>query len=180
METSKNGVFEICGYEGVCLKPYFDSVGVITIGFGSTITEIPNLNNWDKSIAISMEEAFDIFKGSLGKYEKAVNNSLIVDVLQYQFDALVSLCYNIGTGGLSNSTLIRRINQKASLSEIKNDFLMWNKPREIIGRRTKEANLYTIGMYSNPNGLCQWLDTDNKGHQLMHTAKTVSIKDYLG
>jgi GH24 family phage-related lysozyme (muramidase) len=179
MEMSESGVLEVCGYEGVCLRPYFDSVGVITIGFGSTVTEIPNLKNWDKSKYISMQEAYDIFKASLGRYEKAVTNSLIVDITQSQFDALTSLCYNIGTGGLSNSTLIRSINQKQSSAVIYNDFLMWNKPREIVGRRTKEAHLYTTGVYSNPNGLCQSLDTDGNGHQLQHTSKEINIKSLL-
>jgi len=179
METSENGILEIASYEGVCLRPYFDSVGVITIGFGSTVTEIPNLKNWDKTKYISMQEAYDLFKGSLTRYETAVTNHLIVDISQSQFDALVSLCYNIGTGGLSNSTLIRMINQKASPQVIRADFLMWNKPREIIGRRTKEANLYQTGVYSNPNGLCEYLDTDGAGHQKHSTAKEVNIKSLL-
>lgn len=180
MEISKNGIFEICSYEGVCLRPYFDSVGVITIGFGSTVTEIPNLKNWDKEKYITMQEAYDIFSGSLGLYERAVTNHLIVDIVQTQFDALVSLCYNIGTSGFSNSTLIRKINQKASPDEIRKAFLMWNKPKEILGRRTKEANLYQTGIYSNPNGMCELLDTDGKGHQLHHSSKQVSIESYLG
>lgn len=179
MEISESGELEVCGYEGVCLRPYFDSVGVITIGFGSTVTEIPNLANWDKTKYITMQEAYDIFKGSAGRYETAVTNSLIVDITQYQFDALTSLCYNIGTYGLSNSTLIRSINQKQPASIIQANFLMWNKPREIIGRRTKEANLYRTGVYSNPNGMCQLLDTDGAGHQLQHTAKEINIKSLL-
>lgn len=179
MEISENGMFEICSYEGVCLRPYFDSVGVITIGFGSTVTEIPNLKNWDKTKYISMQEAYDIFKGSLARYETAVTNHLIVNVNQSQFDALVSLCYNIGTGGLSNSTLLRKINQAAAGHEIQAAFLMWNKPREIIGRRTKEANLYRTGVYSNPDGICESLDTDGAGHQLHHTAKEISIKSLI-
>lgn len=179
METSESGVLQICSLEGVCLRPYFDSVGVITIGFGSTATEIPNLKNWDKTKYITMQYAYDIFAASLGSYERTVTNHLIVDVTQYQFDALVSLCYNIGTGGLSNSTLIRSINQTASSDEIRKNFLMWNKPREIIGRRTKEANLYVTGVYSNPNGTCQYLDTDGAGHQLQRSAKEINIKDLL-
>jgi lysozyme len=179
METSENGILEICSYEGVCLRPYLDSVGVWTIGFGSTTTEIPNLKNWDKTKYITMQYAYDLFKSSLASYEKAVTNSLIVDITQYQFDALVSLCYNIGTGGLSHSTLIRMINQKQSAVTIRADFLMWNKPREIIGRRTKEANLYQTGVYSNPNGMCEYLDTDGAGHQVHHTAKEISIKALL-
>ena len=179
METSESGVLEICSYEGVCLRPYFDSVGVITIGFGSTATEIPNLKNWDKTKYITMQYAYDLFQASLGSYERAVTNHLIVDVSQAQFDALVSLTSNIGTGGFSNSTLVRKINQQASADDIQAAFLMWNKPKEIMGRRRKEANLFRNGVYTNPNGSCEYLDTDGAGHQVHSTAKEVNIRNLL-
>lgn len=179
METSKSGVFQLCGVEGVCLRPYFDSVGVITIGFGSTATEIPNLKNWDKTKYITMQYAYDIFVSSLGLYERAVTNHLIVDVTQYQFDALVSLCYNIGTGGFSNSTLVRKINQQTSADEIEAAFLMWNKPKEILSRRKREANLYRNGIYFNPNGLCEYLDTDGTGNQVHSTIKQIDLNSLI-
>jgi len=147
MEMSKKGLIELAGHEGVCLSPYLDSVGVWTIGIGATRTEIPNLNGSHKDI--TMEEALELYKKSIVRYSNAINKALKANVSQEQFDALVSICYNIGTGGASNSTFMRRINDGHSLVSIGAAIKMWNKPKEIKPRRAKEALLFETGKYSN-------------------------------
>lgn len=147
MKTSLKGKVEILGHEGICLSPYLDSVGVWTIAGGATKSEIPNLNGNHPDITI--KEALDLFSLSIRKYENAVNKALNVAVTQEQFDALVSICYNIGTGGLAGSTFIKRINAGASSELIAQAIKMWNKPKEIMGRRNKEARLFAYGAYSN-------------------------------
>lgn len=217
MKMSEKGLIELTSLEGCCLKPYYDSVGVITIGVGATRSEIPTLKDWDKSKAITMKEVFDLLRRSIVKYEDAVNRTLKNGTMltQSQFDALVSICYNIGTGGLSKSTFMKRINSGARVGKlptglvedyyeissadrtdrsvemgesvqlewagegtIVDAILMWNKPREIMGRRKKEARLFSTGQYSN-TGYCQLFETDNKGHILWSRTKNIRIKDYL-
>lgn len=121
MQTSIKGLVELAGHEGICLSPYLDSVGVWTIGVGATKSEIPGLNSSHPDITIS--QAFDLFKKSIVKYEDAVNKALHVPVLQPQFDALVSICYNIGTGGLKGSTFVKRINAGAALGSLPMGFV---------------------------------------------------------
>ena len=43
----------------------------------------------------------------LKKFESAVNNAVKIPLNQNQFDALVSLAYNIGTDAFSKSTLMK-------------------------------------------------------------------------
>jgi lysozyme len=176
MSLSKSGILEIAQYEGLCLRPYYDSVHVITFGFGSTASDIPDLNSWNKATYKTVQQAVDIFLKSIQKYINTVNQSLLSPIYQYQFDALVSICYNIGQNGESHSTFIKEINHNDSLEHIKSAILMWNKPPEIIGRRTKEANLYCIGRYTN-NGTVEYLDTDGNGHQLSKTRKILNISN---
>ena len=64
------------------------------------------------------------------------------DINQNQFDSLVSFTYNVGVTAFKNSTLLKRINTNASQQSIINAFMMWNKPKEIIGRRKREVELY--------------------------------------
>lgn len=189
MKMSKKGLIFLASLEGVCLSKYLDSVGVWTIGIGATRTEIPAIASWPKEQKITIEEAFNLLTKSIIKYENAVNESLDVDVTQEQFDALVSVCYNVGCGGTRKSTFIKRINAKAKIGksfslgfsgDIKEEWtpewitdrlvnytedinmgfsgssvtivdaiMMWNKPKEIIGRRSKEANLYSTGNYGD-------------------------------
>ncbi len=113
MNISTKGIAELFGHEGLCLSPYLDSVGVVTIGFGATNSEIPglSLNHPD----LTMKEAVELFHISIKKYENAVNNTLKVNLSQERFDALVSICYNIGCGGLAGSTFMKLINSGIAL-----------------------------------------------------------------
>ena len=178
MSLSNNGFLELAFYEGLCLRPYYDSEGVLTIGFGETITDIPNLASWDKSKYITVQNAIASYLSSLQKYIDTVNKSLDVLVWQYQFDALVSICYNIGQYGFSNSTFIKMINSNSSLLNIKDAILLWDKPPEIIKRRKNEVNLFINGNYSN-NGFVELLDTDGKGHQLQSSAKNIDLRPFF-
>lgn len=178
MKISNRGLMEIASYEGLCLKPYYDSVGVITIGFGSTVSEIPDIGRWDKNASITVDMAILLFKKSMAKYEKAVNDSIRVNISQAQYDALVSFCYNVGTSGLKRSTLVKRINMGLKGNAIYQAFLMWDIPKEIIGRRTKEANLFVNGKYTN-NGYCTRFETDGKGHMMRVPKYRFDLKPYF-
>ena len=78
------------------------------------------------------------------KYEQAVEKALKVEVTQQEFDALVSLCYNIGPVGFARSSVVKRLNvgNREGAAEA---FMMWNKPKEIIGRRSAEMRQFIAG-----------------------------------
>ncbi len=173
---SDNGIAELFGHEGLCLSPYYDSVGVVTIGFGATKSEIPGLSLSHPDITI--KEAVELFRIGIKKYEDAVNKAIHVQVSQEQFDALVSICYNIGCGGLAGSTFMKRINASDSLQHIKQAIMMWCKPKEITARRAKEALLYTNGIYSN-GGKCLIFPTNGKGRTLYANGKSVDVIDLM-
>lgn len=147
-DMSPEGLAELASYEGVGLKKYLDSVGVETIGLGSTKSDIPDLHSWSWDKEITIQQAFDLYKNHLQKYIDAVNDALKVPVFQHQFDAIVSICYNIGIGGMKNSTFMKKINDGSSDISVGEAIRMWNKPPEIKKRRAKEALLYTNGTYS--------------------------------
>lgn len=148
INLSKKGLAFLAGLEGIGLTKYLDSVGVATIGIGSTRSDIPDLASWSWDKKITIEEAFDLYQKHLEKYVEAVNKALKVPVFQHQFDALVSICYNIGVNGMAKSTFIKRVNSGSPDEEVSKAILMWDIPKEIIGRRTKEAKLYTSGIYA--------------------------------
>lgn len=153
-KVSEKGKIFLIVNEGICLSPYLDSVDVKTIGIGSTVSDIPNIASISYDTVYTMTEILELLDKGLAKYVNAVNAALDVPIAQHQFDALVSLCYNIGTGkvksrvgGLSGSTAIKRINAGEPSASVAQAILMWNKPPEIIGRRKKEAKLFTSGIY---------------------------------
>ncbi len=143
--VSRNGLDFIGKEEGLVLKPYKCSAGVPTIGYGSTYYEDGSkVKMTDKPI--TKERAEKLFLDTLKHYEMAVYTSTRDDINQNQFDALVSLCYNIGTHAFKKSTLLKRVNKNPNGSDIEAAFLMWKnaggKPI-LLGRRQREYKLYS-------------------------------------
>ncbi len=107
MNISNAGLIELASYECLCLKPYLDSGGEKTIGFGSTKSDIPDLYTWSWDKEITIEEAVALYKKGINKYVAGVNRALTrLEVPQTLFDALVSITYNIGIAGMAKSTFM--------------------------------------------------------------------------
>src|ERR1700761_3494421 len=110
MNLSNNGKSVIKKFEGLSLNAYRDSVGVWTIGYGSTRYHDGKVVMPGDKLA-SEEQASILFSNTLGQYEDAVNKHVTVRLTQNQFDALVSFAYNEGTDALKSSTLLIRLNE---------------------------------------------------------------------
>jgi lysozyme len=138
--TSTIGLAALIGREARRLTAYIDSVGVWTIGIGHTAAAgapVPY-----RGLTITREECDAIFARDIIQYEDAVRRAVKVDLADHQFDALSSICYNIGSGGLVGSSFIKLINASASPAQIRAAILAWRKPPEILTRRTAEADQF--------------------------------------
>jgi lysozyme len=135
------GINFLAKEEGLVLKPYLDSVGIPTIGIGCTYYE----NGQRVKITdppISRERAMSLFRNVLKIYETTVWSVTRDDINQNQFNALVSICYNIGVTGFKNSTLLKLVNKNPSNQKIADAFRMWKKPIILLPRRNREVKLY--------------------------------------
>ncbi|HET8689324.1 MAG TPA: lysozyme [Methanosarcina sp.] len=97
--------------EGLSLKPYLCPAKIPTIGYGTT--QYPNgtkVTMKDKPITQSQAEAY--LSHDIQQAEKDVLSLVKVPLKQGQFDALVDFVYNLGSGALQNSTLLKKINVK--------------------------------------------------------------------
>lgn len=143
MKTSQKGINLILQFEGFSSKPYLDSAGIPTIGYGNTYYPGGKKVTM-KDPAITKEKGAELFASVLPAYENIVNSKIKVPINQNQFDALVSHTYN--TGG--SDTLFSLVNKKASAADIRN----WFTSRYItaggkvlnglIRRRKAEADLF--------------------------------------
>jgi GH24 family phage-related lysozyme (muramidase) len=136
MRMSDEGRKRLTQREGVRLKAYRDSVGIWTIGIGHTAAAGPP--SPAPGMTITAKECDEIFRRDLVQYEDAVNKAVKVPLAQHQFDACVSFCYNIGTGGFARSTVVKRINA-GDMEGAAKAFMMWVTPPEITGRRQSEV-----------------------------------------
>jgi len=146
MKLNKNGYKLICEFEGLKLKPYLCSAKIPTIGYGNTY--YPNgkrVTLLDEPI--TKEYAFEMFKSIADKFAKRVDDMVVKEVNQNQFNALVSFAYNVGTGAFATSTLLKKVNNNPNDATIKNEFLKWTKAggkviQGLINRRIKESEVY--------------------------------------
>ncbi|ENV02399.1 lysozyme [Acinetobacter sp. NIPH 817] len=142
--TSDIGINLITSFEDTRTKAYDDGVGIWTIGIGTTV--YPNGVKVKKGDTCTLEQAKSYFKHDLAKFEKTVNESVIVPLTQNQFDALVSLTYNIGSGAFKGSTLLKLLN-KGDYKGAADQFLLWNKAdskvmKGLVRRREAERALF--------------------------------------
>ena len=83
-------------------------------------------------------------------FESAVYENVKVGLNQNQFDALVSLTYNIGIGAFSKSTLLKKLNA-GDYKGTSNQFDVWvnaggKRLDGLVKRRAKEKALFlTVG-----------------------------------
>lgn len=99
MHVSEKGRAFIGQQEGLRLKAYRDSVGVLTIGYGhSNNSGLPP--HIEPGMTISRAQADQILAADLVRYEEQVLREVKAPLTQCQFDALVSFTYNCGEGSL--------------------------------------------------------------------------------
>lgn len=146
MKLDDSGYKLIQGFEGLSLVPYKCSAGVATIAYGATFYPSgKKVTMQDQPINLST--ASWMFRTIADKFAADVDKMIKANINQNQFNAIVSLAYNIGLAGLAKSSLLRKVNVNPSDATITNSFLVWNKAGGKINngltkRRTIEAKLY--------------------------------------
>ena len=144
MSVSNKGVDLICEFEGKRLAAYDDGVGVWTIGFGTI--KYPNGVRVKKGDTCTLEQAKEYMRHDLIEFEYTVNSSVKVPLNQNQFDALVSLAYNIGSSAFKSSTLVKKLNT-GDYQGAADQFNVWvnaggKRMQGLVNRRDKEKLLF--------------------------------------
>lgn len=138
MKISNNCVSLVKQFEGFEAKAYKCPAGVWTIGYGHTLNVRPNDVVTEPKASTLLEEELQDYAAKVAK--------IVPNASQNQFDALVSFAYNVGTGALSGSTLLKKHNAGEYL-EAQEQFLKWDKAAGkvlagLVKRRNHEAALY--------------------------------------
>jgi len=124
--------------EGFRNKAYKDSKGLLTIGVGHLIkSSEKDLVN----ATLTDEQVKELLKSDLRWCSQAVESTVKVPLTQAQFDALYSLCFNIGETNFRNSTVVKKINA-GDMKGAADAILMWNKPAVLVNRRKRERALF--------------------------------------
>ena len=144
MKVSSKGLELIKEFEGFSSVAYLCSAKKATIGYGNTFWEDGTpVKIGDQ---ISKERAETLLKHVVDGFSVAVEVDIKIEVTQNQFDALVSLAYNIGLGAFKNSTLLRQLN-RGNFVSASHEFLRRDKSngKPLLGltrRREREKLLF--------------------------------------
>lgn len=143
---SPAGLALIKDAEGWYPKAYKDPVGVWTIGWGTTGPEAR------PGRTITKAQGEKLLAADMVEFEGYVKHYVKVPLTQYQFDALVSLTYNIGPGNLKESPLLTLLNRKDYKGAAKQfsrhvkarnrDTGEWSVLPGLVKRRKAEADLF--------------------------------------
>lgn len=147
MKVSAAGRKAIAGHEGVRLKAYPDPATggePWTIGVGHTSAAGPP--KVYKGLTITAAECDEILSRDLATFEAAVSKAVTAPLNQNQFDALVSLAFNIGAGAFARSTLVKKLNDR-DYRGAADQFAVWNKAggrvmSGLVKRRADERALF--------------------------------------
>lgn len=159
LRISEEGIAMIQDLEGYIKTPIWD-VAQNSIGYGCS-TRFAEKYGFSTS-RLSEEEAHQLMLFVLDEMEDSVDeflNEFDIDVNQYQYDALVSFTYNLGSGFIDEETRIGKlliegdysVNQLASAFGIychtgsgKNAKVV----DHLVSRRIRETKLFLYGAYN--------------------------------
>jgi len=152
MRTSENGKRFIMEHEGFRSKPYNDTAGHATIGYGTLLHKGPVTKDDQKKYAngITEDEAKKLLDEAIVSFEDALNKEVRVQLSQNQFDALMSWTYNFGPGAIPGSTWCKELNA-GNYDNVPDELKKWHhvtvngKKEDSIGlmnRRKDEADLF--------------------------------------
>ncbi len=133
-------------------RRYYCAAGKLTIGYGHVIQA--NEQHYNTATLTEAQASALLVQDVSRQYGAHVASKLTRAVAQHQFDAMVSLCFNIGTGGFDQSSVLRLANAGSTSHEaICAAFGAWNKATNphthqkevnngLTVRRAREAALY--------------------------------------
>lgn len=147
MTLSIPGARFIQTMEGLRLVVYADSAGHPTVGYGHKDDSLPI------GATFTPEECADFFTTDIQSTERCVNSAVTETMAQNEFDAFVSLAFNIGCGNFRSSTIPKRFNQgdiKGAASAWTDPEFIWNKSggkinNGLTNRRKAERILFLGG-----------------------------------
>lgn len=126
MHVSLDGMNLIAGFEGYRNKAYKDIAGIWTIGFGTTV--YPDGTKVKAGDTCTREQALMWKKHDIAFFEKHVNRIITRGLKQNQFDALVSLVYNVGVSAFESGKVDDLINA-GKFQEATEVWAKYNKAR---------------------------------------------------
>lgn len=142
MRASQNALDLIKQFEGCKLQAYEDQAGVWTVGWGTTGPGITERTTVSQGVANGM------LLGDVSRVSQDLSQLVGINVNQNQFDALVSLVYNIGLGAFKSSTMLKLV-LKHDLVGAAGEFPKWDHVNGTVSSGLLERRLAEQKLFLN-------------------------------
>lgn len=136
-------------WEGLRLIAYPDG-NQWGIGYGHTAADVHEGLVWTEA------QADESFVKDTTWACADVERLVTVDLNDNQFGALTAFCYNVGTTGFTESSVLTLVNKRASIDKIQAALLLWDNKRVngklvhndgLANRRNMEGALFGAGQF---------------------------------
>jgi lysozyme len=147
LKISPEGLEFICGFEGFMPHAYRDTGGLPTIGYGTRLTDMQQYPN-----GITEKQARDFIAGDIAEICKKISKCPIAGLQQYQYDAIISLIYNLGLNEFFSSTIYKKITSRSWDLQSWTWYIKDVKDHTDTGlllRRQAELRLFIYGIYKD-------------------------------
>ena len=139
---SASALVTIAMSEGYVGTAYKDVVGIPTIGFGETKGVKPGQKTTPPK---ALKQLLD----STDSAAEGIKQCITVPISQNEYDAYLSLSYNIGVGAFCKSTLVDKLNTSDYIGAC-HEILKWNRAGGVVQpgltkRRYDEYNICMAG-----------------------------------
>lgn len=150
-KLSAAGRAALIAEEGRKTKVYLCSAGVPTCGIGHTGPDV-TMDDYRRGRVVTQAQVDAWFEDDVQEFEDAVNKGCTRTPRQDQFDAMVSLAFNIGTPRFLKSCSVLKNFNRGDDAAAARSFGLWNKEtvngklrenRGLTRRRAREAAMFS-------------------------------------
>ena len=176
MKVDYEIAMEVASHEALIRQAYRDSVGVATWCVGMTNATGHTVERYiDRPQSVA--HCMNIYAWALANYAEGVTRAFAGFTLtKAQFAAALSFHWN--TGSIEKAAWVRHW-KAGRIEQARVAFMHWNKPKEIIGRRKKERDLFFDGKWSNTGHMTEYTRLTAKGTPVWSSAVKIDVSKEL-
>lgn len=167
---------EVASHEAIILQTYVDSVGVNTWSVGLTSNTGHMVDRYIGKPS-TMQHALNVYVWALDRYAHTVRETFKgTPLTKEQFTAALSFHWN--TGKIATASWVRKF-KAGDMQAARTAFMAYNKPKAIIPRRKKEAELLFEAKWNGDGKITEYTRLTKKRAPVWSSARRVDISAEL-
>lgn len=164
---------EVAFHEAIVRQTYRDSKNIPTWSVGITSASGHDVSRYVNNPQ-PLEYCLRVYVEILEKYAARVRRAFSgVELTKAQFAAALSFEWN--TGSIGRAAWVKSF-KAGNIALARRQFMQWNKPKEIIGRREKERDLFFDGKWANNGTMTEYTRLTKRGTPDWGSARKIDVR----